>query len=546
MRSDSSTRVKGYEVFFGFREPPFSLAPDTRFLFDGASHAAAREQVTYALERREPLVVVTGEIGTGKTLLCRSVVGQLEHRTFLSIIHDPLLERDDLLKQMLQDFGVISKDRTRLAATSRHDLVHALQEFLLSLAPLQAHAVLVIDEAQHLQPDVMEQLRLISNVHDDAGALLQIILVGQPSLDAVLLRPELRQLKQRVSRHVRLEPLGIAELSQYIDHRLAIARDGGRPKGGATFTPEALSAIWRLSGGTPRVINLLCDRSLEAAYEQQARSVDAPLIDGAAAELGIQRPPVAPAPTAWSAPSAIADYLPEKPAPAEAPQVAAVAAPEAPSEAAPPAPSVVWRDRGDLPVAYEPAAEIETPRRNSRPLVIAAVVIVAAAAAWFGIRGFMSSEPANSNSTSTPAERQPAPSSVPPPVPEVRTPASAPAASAPASASPTAAAPTAAAPTPSAPPPAATSTSAAPAPAPPPAEAPGSFEIVIASFRTVTRPSEVAAELTAHGQRVRQRTIDGWEQVLAGPFPTREAAVAAQEQLDRAGYTGTQIVPAPR
>src|SRR5262245_43315956 len=323
MSSDRSPSVKGYEVFFGFREPPFSLAPDTRFLFDGASHAAAREQVAYALERREPLVVVTGEIGTGKTLLCRSVVKQLERRTFLSIIHDPLLDRDDLLKQMLQDFGVISKDRTRLAATSRHDLVHALQEFLLSLAPLQAHAVLVIDEAQHLQPDVMEQLRLISNVHDDAGALLQIILVGQPSLDAVLLRPELRQLKQRVSRHVRLEPLGIAELSQYIDHRLAIARDGGRPKGVTTFTPEALSAIWRLSGGTPRVINLLCDRSLEAAYEQQARSVDAPLIDGAAAELGIQRPPVAPAPTARSVPAAAADYPPEKPAHAEALQVAA-------------------------------------------------------------------------------------------------------------------------------------------------------------------------------------------------------------------------------
>ena len=137
MRSDSASSVKGYEVFFGFREPPFSLAPDTRFLFDSASHAAAREQVAYALERREPLVVVTGEIGTGKTLLCRSVVQKLSGRTFLSIVHDPMLDRDDLLKQVLQDFGVISKDRTRLAPTTRHELVHALQEFLLSLVPLQ-------------------------------------------------------------------------------------------------------------------------------------------------------------------------------------------------------------------------------------------------------------------------------------------------------------------------------------------------------------------------------------------------------------------------
>jgi type II secretory pathway predicted ATPase ExeA len=100
--SDSASSVKGYEVFFGFREPPFSLAPDTRFLFDGASHTAAREQVAYALERREPIVVVTGEIGTGKTLLCRGVVQQLERRTFLSIIHDPMLDRDDLLKQVLR------------------------------------------------------------------------------------------------------------------------------------------------------------------------------------------------------------------------------------------------------------------------------------------------------------------------------------------------------------------------------------------------------------------------------------------------------------
>jgi cell division septation protein DedD len=387
---------------------------------------------------------------------------------------------------------------------------------------------------------VMEQLRLISNVHDDAGALLQIILVGQPSLDAVLLRPELRQLKQRVSRHVRLEPLGIAELSQYIDHRLAIARDGGRPKGGATFTPEALSAIWRLSGGTPRVINLLCDRSLEAAYEQQARSVDAPLVDGAAEELGIQRPPAAPAPTAWSAPAAIAKHPPEDPAPAKAPQ--------APAEAGPPARSVAWPDPGELPVAYEEAAEIETPRRSNRSLVVAAVVIVAAAAAWFAVRGLRGTEPANSSSTSTPAERQPATSAAPaaaPAAPEVQTPSS-PAASAPAAA-PIAAAPTSRAPTPSAPPtPAATSSLPAPAPASAPAEAAGSFEIVVASFRTVTRASGVAAELTALGQRVRQRTADGWEQVLVGPFPTREAAVAAQEQLDHAGYTGTQIVPAPR
>src|SRR6478672_5087260 len=119
-----------YEPFFGFSESPFSLAPDPRFLFASASHSAALAQVAYALERREPLVVITGEIGTGKTLLCRTVLQQSERKTFLSVINDPFLERDDLLKQLLQDFGVISKDQTTLTVASRHELVEGLHAFL--------------------------------------------------------------------------------------------------------------------------------------------------------------------------------------------------------------------------------------------------------------------------------------------------------------------------------------------------------------------------------------------------------------------------------
>src|SRR5580693_5214413 len=122
-------RVGGYEAFFGLNEMPFSLAPNPRFLFASASHAAALAQVAYVLERREPLIVITGEIGTGKTLLCRTVLKRLPRQTFISIINNPLLERDDLLKQLLQDFGVISKDRTVVAPTTRHDLIHALEDF---------------------------------------------------------------------------------------------------------------------------------------------------------------------------------------------------------------------------------------------------------------------------------------------------------------------------------------------------------------------------------------------------------------------------------
>jgi general secretion pathway protein A len=506
MRSDVSPRVKSYEVFFGFREPPFSLAPDPRFLFDAASHAAAREQVARAMERREPLVVVTGEIGTGKTLLCRSVVQKLASRTFLSIVHDPMLDRDDLLKQMLQDFGVISKDRTRLAPTTRHELVHALQEFLLSLVPLKGHAVLVIDEAQHLQADVVEQLRLVSNVHDEGGTLLQIVLVGQPSLETVLARPELRQVKQRVSRHVRLEPLGIAELSQYIEHRLAVAREGGSASPGAVaFAPEALSAIWRLSGGTPRIINLLCDRALEAAYEQQARSVGAPHVEAAAEELGI---------------AAVAPAIPA----AETPAPARVAVPPS----MPPMPDVEFEPA----LAGVPAVEA-APRAKSGIFVAAAVVAVVAAAAWFMVRALYpptQTESSFPGAAPPPAERRPPPAAMPPE----------PAAAVPAPAPPPVT------PQPVAPPPATTAQPTPTASEPVRAPSSDSFEIVVASFRTMTRATEVAAELTALGQPVRQRLSDGWQQVLAGPFASRADAEEAQAKLDRAGYTGTQIVPAAR
>src|SRR6266851_3018270 len=299
-------RVEGYEGFFGLHETAFSLAPNPRFLFESASHAAALAQVAYALDRREPLVVITGEIGTGKTLLCRTVPQRLERKTFVSLIDDPLLERDDLLKQLLQDFGIISKDRTRLTKASRHELIQTLQAFLTSLVPIQAHAVVIIDQVQHLQPDVLEQIRLLSNIDDERGTMLQIILVGQTDLERLLSRPGLRQLQQRVWRRFQLKPLNADEVQQYIEHRLALARGGRAPvqapaamelepataqreeaKAGVEFTPDAIQAVSKLSGGLPRVINLVCDRSLETAYSFRLHTIDRPLINTAARALGI-------------------------------------------------------------------------------------------------------------------------------------------------------------------------------------------------------------------------------------------------------------------
>ena len=238
----------GYEQFFGLSDAPFSLAPNPRYLFESASHAHALQELAYAIQRREPLVVVTGEIGSGKTLLCRTVLQRLDRRTFVSVINNPLLERDDLLKQMLQDFGVMSTDRTTVPGVSRHDLVHALEDFLSSLIALDAHAVVMIDEAQHVQPDVLEQIRLLSNIDAPSGTRLQIMLVGPLELESLLARPDLRQFQQRVSRRIRLEPLRENELQSYIEHRLAVGRAAGSGLPGAGDLAEAL-AQWNGEGG---------------------------------------------------------------------------------------------------------------------------------------------------------------------------------------------------------------------------------------------------------------------------------------------------------
>jgi general secretion pathway protein A len=484
----------GYEEFFGFYQPPFSLAPNTRFRFQSASHAAALDQVTYALQRREPVVVVTGEIGTGKTLLCRTVVERLERKTFLSTIDDPLLGRDDLLKQMLQDFGVISKDRTKLTATSRHDLIRALQDFLASLVPLQAHAVVIIDEAQHLQPEVLEQIRLVSNVQDDRGTMLQIILVGQMDLEPLLSRPELQQLKQRVTRRVKLDALSAAEVAQYIDHRLAIASERqtasnipgaqelerelaewDRQHSDPTFTPDAVRAVAQLSRGIPRMVNLLCDRALEGAYERQLKSVDASTIHSAAQHLGLA---VAPEPVA--------------------------------------AASFVWPQL--VPTAVPASAEpLPMATAINRNLIIAAAsLVLVVGGLWLVGRAI--NRAGHAESAAPQAVEQPAPT--PPPAAPVP-------AQSEATSQPTPVAPASAA-------------------APVPQTTGGAFEIVVASFRTAARANSVAADVAALGQPVRKRTVEGWQQVLAGPYASSAQAQDAKQRLARAGFTDTQLVPASR
>src|SRR6478672_10128252 len=212
-----------YEDYYGFTEKPFSLTPDPKYLFKSASHANAFELLQYAVKRREGFVVVTGDIGTGKTTLCRALLEQIDRNTFTALVLNPFLSEEDLLKLILQDFGVVSRDdvkRGRLNGVSKQELIETIYDFLLGLVPLRASAVLIIDEAQNLPVPILEQIRILSNLETDKEKLLQIVLVGQLELQTLLRSPKLRQLDQRVSIRYQLQPLDREASGAYVSHRL--------------------------------------------------------------------------------------------------------------------------------------------------------------------------------------------------------------------------------------------------------------------------------------------------------------------------------------
>src|SRR5262245_57473810 len=186
-----------YEGYYGFTEKPFSLTPDPKFLFRSRSHGDAFDLLQYAITRREGFVVITGDIGTGKTTLCRALLEQIDRKPFTALLLNPFVSDEDLLKRILQDFVVITRDEAeagRLASVTKQDLIDTLYDFLLGLIPLKANAVLIIDEAQHLPLPVLEQIRILSNLETDKEKLLQIVFVGQLELQALLRSRDLRQL----------------------------------------------------------------------------------------------------------------------------------------------------------------------------------------------------------------------------------------------------------------------------------------------------------------------------------------------------------------
>jgi general secretion pathway protein A len=275
-----------YEEYFGFVQAPFSLTPDPRFLYRSESHDLALQQVWQAIRRKEGFIVLTGDIGTGKTTLCRAILEQLDRRTFTALVLNPFISEEDLLRLILQDFGVVSRDeikRGRLNGIRKQELIDALNDFLLSLLPLGASALLIIDEAQSLPLQVLEQVRILSNLETNKDKLLQIVLVGQLNLRDLLRSPGLRQLDQRVSVRYQLRPLTIEETGAYVAHRLTIA-GGGSAVG---FTGKAIAHVHRYTGGIPRLINLVCDRALLGGYSQRTARIAPAFVDNAARNLDL-------------------------------------------------------------------------------------------------------------------------------------------------------------------------------------------------------------------------------------------------------------------
>ena len=266
-----------YLTFFGLNEKPFAITPDPRYLYLSERHAEALAHLLYGINEAGGFVQLTGEVGTGKTTIVRSLLAQTPKNAEIALILNPKMTAPEFLLTICEELGIGVPDS---ALGSLKDLVDILSEYLLRAHSAGHRVVVVVDEAQNLLPEVLEQVRLLTNLETNTQKLLQIILIGQPELRELLARNELRQLAQRITGRYHLNPLSQEETAAYVRHRLRVA--------GATsdiFAPAALHAVFRLSQGVPRVINVICDRALLGAYSLDRHRVTGGLVRNAAAEV---------------------------------------------------------------------------------------------------------------------------------------------------------------------------------------------------------------------------------------------------------------------
>jgi general secretion pathway protein A len=270
-----------YAKFFGLKQPPFSIAPDPRYLFMSERHREALAHLIYGLKGGGGFVLLTGEIGAGKTTVCRCFLEQVPPRCNVAYIFNPKLTVHELLKTVCDEFRIPLPPEHAGVARTIKDFIDPLNEFLLRTHGVGQTNVLIIDEAQNLSADVLEQLRLLTNLETSERKLLQIVLIGQPELRQMLARPELEQLAQRVIARYHLEALSEAETAQYVVHRLGVAGLGGA----SPFDAVAMRRIHQLSRGVPRRVNLLCDRALLGGYATGQARIGVKVIERAAAEV---------------------------------------------------------------------------------------------------------------------------------------------------------------------------------------------------------------------------------------------------------------------
>jgi general secretion pathway protein A len=251
-----------YLEFFQLQEHPFNITPDPRYLYYTAHHREAFNHLVYGIANRKGFIELTGEVGCGKTTVCRAVLDHLRGNAVSAMIFNPILSGQQLLRAIAADFGVAAS-RDRLA------VLDALNRFLLKQAAIHTNVVLFIDEAQNLPPGTMEQVRLLSNLETAQQKLLQIVLSGQPELKQRLAAPELRQLRQRITVRYHIPPLEPADVAAYISHRL---RTAGAPDD-VVFEDEAVTRVAAYSTGIPRMINAVCDYALLAGYTLKTRRI---------------------------------------------------------------------------------------------------------------------------------------------------------------------------------------------------------------------------------------------------------------------------------
>ncbi|HSL17058.1 MAG TPA: AAA family ATPase [Methylomirabilota bacterium] len=265
-----------YLEFYNLAVQPFSITPDPRFLFFSRRHREAWEHMVFGISQRTGFIQITGEVGAGKSTLCRALLEELGDAVDTALILNPVMTGIQLLRSILRELGLDDRGNDRVRLTER------LNEHLLERARAEHDVVLVIDEAQDMSPELLEQVRLLSNLETDDRKLLQIVLMGQPELKRMLEGDSLRQLAQRITVRYHLEPIDRSEVEAYVLHRLRVAGSNGRP----SFTPAAYRAIYRHSQGVPRLINAVCDKTLLCGYVEGRDRLGYWQVRRAARELG--------------------------------------------------------------------------------------------------------------------------------------------------------------------------------------------------------------------------------------------------------------------